>query len=69
VTNGQVFSQAVIELDPGRSSLVSPQLFGSDRCLRGEFVARTGDEVVARLPQPCKEQVWEVTTPGSTLAT
>jgi hypothetical protein len=59
----------VIRLGPGERSLLSPQLFGSDRCLPGEFVARTGDQVVARLPQPCKEQVWEVTTPGSTLAT
>ena len=52
--------QEVIDLDPGERSYVSPRLFGSDRCLRGEFVARSNGEVVDRLPQPCKEQVWEV---------
>ena len=51
----------VIELDPGEQSLLSPQLFGANRCLPGTFVARSGDEVVGRLPQPCKQQVWEVT--------
>lgn len=53
----------VIELDPGEQSLLSPQLFGNNRCLPGEFVARYGDQIVDRLPQPCKEQVWDVTGP------
>jgi hypothetical protein len=59
----------VTRLDPGERTLLAPALFGSDRCLPGELVARSGEEVVARLPQPCKEQVWEVMTPGATLAT
>jgi hypothetical protein len=53
--------RGLLELDPGEVSLVAPTLFGSKRCLPGEFVARTGDAVVDRLPQPCKQQVWEVT--------
>jgi hypothetical protein len=63
ITNGQVFAVPVIELDPGESSLVGG--FGGERCRRGEFVARSGDQVVGRLPQPCKEQVWVVGGPAS----
>ena len=64
VVNGQTVPNGdVVDLSAGQRSYVSPQLFGSEPCLPGEFVARTGEEVVDRHPQPCKEQVWEVTGP------
>ena len=59
--NDRVVAQSAIELDPEQRNYVPPGLFRAGRCLPGALVARSGGEVVARLPQPCREQVWEVT--------
>jgi len=61
--NGRVVAQSAIELDPGQRNYVPPGLFRPGRCLPGALVARSGGEVVDRLPQPCREQVWEVMGP------
>jgi hypothetical protein len=60
---GQPIVSLIAELDPGETGYVAKTPPGDSPCLKGAFVARSGEVVIDEAPGLCRPVLWDIGQP------